>query len=127
MNDIHVQPNRTPEAEMWPMGAVSKRTGITEHTLRAWERRFGFPKPIRLPSGHRRYTSDQVRQLLLINRALSSGYRAGDVVPLPMDRIEALVRDSASSPTSTGVQARSRQWVEDTISSALDFAPRRSA
>lgn len=80
--------------DMWPMGAVTRRTGITEHTLRAWERRFGFPDPERLPSGHRRYPVDQVRRLLLISKALESGYRAGDVVPMNPDRLDALLRES---------------------------------
>ncbi len=74
------------------MGAVTRRTGISEHTLRAWERRFGFPTPMRLESGHRRYTADQVRQLILVNAALSCGYRAGDVVPLSRAELEALLR-----------------------------------
>jgi DNA-binding transcriptional MerR regulator/methylmalonyl-CoA mutase cobalamin-binding subunit len=75
------------------MGAVTRRTGIGEHTLRAWERRFGFPHPHRLESGHRRYPADQVQQLLLINTALSCGYRAGDVVPLDRTELEELLRD----------------------------------
>ncbi len=36
-------------------------------TLRAWESRHGFPVPVRLPSGHRRYNTahvDQVREVL---------------------------------------------------------------
>jgi len=79
---------------LWPMGAVTRRTGIGEHTLRAWERRFGFPQPVRLPSGHRRFAADQVRHLLLIAEALRRGYRAGDVVPLPVERVEELLRES---------------------------------
>jgi len=79
---------------MWPMGAVTRRTGIGEHTLRAWERRFGFPTPHRLESGHRRYSSAQVRQLLLISRALGCGHRAGDVVPLTVPEIEELLRQT---------------------------------
>jgi methanogenic corrinoid protein MtbC1 len=74
------------------MGAVSRRTGIGEHTLRAWERRFGFPSPERLDSGHRRYPADQVQRLLLINAALGCGYRAGDVVPLERSELEDLLR-----------------------------------
>lgn len=82
------------EERMWPMGAVTRRTGIGEHTLRAWERRFGFPTPHRLDSGHRRYSSAQVRQLLLISRALGCGHRAGDVVPLTVPEIEELLRQT---------------------------------
>ncbi len=82
------------DERMWPMGAVTRRTGIGEHTLRAWERRFGFPTPHRLESGHRRYSSAQVRQLLLISRALGCGHRAGDVVPLTVPEIEDLLRQT---------------------------------
>jgi MerR family transcriptional regulator, light-induced transcriptional regulator len=39
---------------------VSLRSGITISTLRAWEARYGFPAPLRLPSGHRRYTEHVV-------------------------------------------------------------------
>ncbi len=83
------------------MGAVTRRTGIGEHTLRAWERRFGFPSPHRLESGHRRYPVEQVQQLLLINTALHCGYRAGDVVPLPKTDLEELLR--ACGALDTGV------------------------
>jgi DNA-binding transcriptional MerR regulator len=38
------------------IGDVVAATGIGEATLRAWERRFGFPAPRREPSGHRRYS-----------------------------------------------------------------------
>ncbi len=103
------------------MGAVTRRTGISEHTLRAWERRFEFPMPVRLPSGHRRYTSDQVRQLLLINRALSCGYRAGDVVPLSKERIEALIRDCGDGVPDKEPRAVSQRWVAEVLEGALAF------
>ena len=80
--------------QMWAMGAVTRRTGIGEHTLRAWERRFGFPTPHRLESGHRRYSASQVRHLLLIARALECGHRAGDVVPMSSPDLEDLLRDT---------------------------------
>ena len=38
------------------MRDVVEQTGIGEATLRAWEQRYGFPEPHRLPSGHRRST-----------------------------------------------------------------------
>lgn len=84
------------DEKLWPMGAVTRRTGIGEHTLRAWERRFGFPTPHRLESGHRRYSATQVRQLLLIARALECGHRAGDVVPMPGPDLEDLLRDTGA-------------------------------
>jgi DNA-binding transcriptional MerR regulator/methylmalonyl-CoA mutase cobalamin-binding subunit len=102
----------------WPMGAVTRRTGISEHTLRAWERRFGFPQPVRLASGHRRYTDEQVNQLLLIARALDRGYRAGDVVPLPAAELEALVRGFDRGREASAEQA-TQPWIRSVLDNAL--------
>jgi hypothetical protein len=102
------------------MGAVTRYTGISEHTLRAWERRFGFPQPKRLPSGHRRYTTDQVRQLVLISTLLSSGYRAGDVVPLPREDLEALLEERGVIADSSDAGSR-REWIESVFHSARHF------
>ena len=35
------------------VGRLAEETGIKPGTLRMWERRYGRPKPERLPSGHR--------------------------------------------------------------------------
>ena len=45
------------------IAAVSRLSGISCHTLRVWERRYGFPVPVRSPSGHRRYDRAQVQML----------------------------------------------------------------
>ena len=36
---------------------------VSPNTLRAWERRFGFPKPQRSPGRHRLYTHGEVAAL----------------------------------------------------------------
>jgi DNA-binding transcriptional MerR regulator len=105
--------------QLWPMGAVTRRTGIGEHTLRAWERRFGFPTPLRLASGHRRYTGDQVQHLFLIAKALESGYRAGDVVPLPLAELEQLLQSSGLFDRTSA-----RRSAEDFILLAFDACQR---
>lgn len=106
--------------QLWPMGAVTRRTGIGEHTLRAWERRFGFPEPQRLPSGHRRFTTDQVQQLLLVNAALGLGYRAGDVVPLSRRQIEDLLREHGTleSPLAEPTPA---EWTPGVLDACRRF------
>jgi DNA-binding transcriptional MerR regulator len=45
------------------ISAVAARTGVSVPVLRAWERRFGFPVPARLPSGHRRYGEADVERI----------------------------------------------------------------
>lgn len=41
------------------IGDLVAKTGVSEPTLRVWERRYGFPEPQRTGSGHRRYSQDQ--------------------------------------------------------------------
>ncbi len=52
---------------------VATRTGIAIATLRAWEHRYGFPEPHRLPSGHRRYGDRDVEMLHEVVRARAEG------------------------------------------------------
>ncbi|MBN1605377.1 MAG: MerR family transcriptional regulator [Polyangiaceae bacterium] len=64
------------------IGALSRATGVPVDTLRTWERRYGFPKPERTPSGHRKYPARAVDRLRLVKQALEFGHRASSVVPL---------------------------------------------
>lgn len=52
---------------------VTRRTGLSPATLRIWEQRYGFPRPERLPSGHRRYADEEVTRLLEVQRERDEG------------------------------------------------------
>ena len=43
--------------------AVVNETGLKPDTLRAWERRYGLPKPHRTPGGHRLYSQRDIDML----------------------------------------------------------------
>jgi DICT domain-containing protein len=60
------------------ISSIVSRTGVAEPTLRMWERRYGFPKPTRTPSGHRRYTEAHVEQVqrVLAGRAAGLSLKA---------------------------------------------------
>ena len=86
------------------IGELSKRTGISTHTLRMWEKRFDTPQSIRLPSGHRRYLPEEMERLRLVAQALKLGFRAGKVVsgtPEELNRLLGLeTSDSSRVPPS---------------------------
>ena len=52
---------------------VARATGVSEGTLRIWESRYGFPEPQRLPSGHRRYSDDDVTRVRQVARDRDAG------------------------------------------------------
>ncbi|MGC9184712.1 MAG: MerR family transcriptional regulator [Thiomonas sp.] len=83
------------------IAAVERDTGIGKDTLRVWERRYGFPQPQRDASGDRLYPLDQVERLRLIKRLLDGGRRPAQIVPLSMQELDALARETPLSPAAT--------------------------
>ena len=73
------------------IGELSRLTGITTHTLRVWEKRYGTPRSQRLPSGHRRYPKGDVPRLRAIAKALEAGYRASKVVSGTLEELHGLM------------------------------------
>lgn len=78
------------------IGAVEEVTGIARETLRAWERRYDFPRPQRSPSGERQYRPEDVTKLQLIRQLLNKGLRPHRVVPMSLDELRHLAGSDAS-------------------------------
>lgn len=77
---------------------IAARTGLEMGTLRAWERRYGFPRPSRREGSNRRlYSSEDLARLLAIKRLLDAGYRVGDVVQKPLTELEDLSKAAPGS------------------------------
>ena len=72
-----------PAQSALSISAVERDTGLTKDTLRVWERRYDFPKPLRDHNGERAYPTDQVEKLKLIKRLMDRGHRPGKVIGLP--------------------------------------------
>ncbi len=54
------------QKDYFSIGDVKRITGVPEYSVRYWEAEFGLIKPIRLESGHRRYTKNDVYTILKI-------------------------------------------------------------
>lgn len=52
---------------------MSRLTGVGRERLRTWERRHGFPEPIRAENGIRRYRAADVRPILTVARLVERG------------------------------------------------------
>ena len=93
------------------ISAVERDTGISKDLLRAWERRYGFPAPLRDLSGERVYPAEQVQRLRLLKRLLDAGHRPGRVVAASHEALEALLRvqTSARQVAETGASLLKEQ------------------
>ena len=63
------------ETSSLTIGDLAQRTGVAPATLRMWESRHGFPRPIRRDSGHRRYDEHDVELVTQVLRRRDSGMR----------------------------------------------------
>jgi methanogenic corrinoid protein MtbC1 len=79
------------QADLHSIGDVAKATGISVDTIRVWERRYGRPVPVRIPSGHRRYTGEHIRWLRRVAEALARGNRPAKVVKLSEEQLDTLL------------------------------------
>lgn len=61
--------------EYLSIGDICDETGLSPDVVRVWERRYGFPVPVRLPSGHRRYRPEDLNRLRLMAEVVAQGHR----------------------------------------------------
>ncbi len=61
---------------MYAVKQVSTLTGVSEATLRVWERRYGIVQPARSPGGYRQYDDDQVATLRAMAALVHDGVPA---------------------------------------------------
>lgn len=81
-----------PAWTLLTIAAVERETGIGKDTLRAWERRYGFPAPVRNDRGDRAYTWAQVERLRRVNRLIAVGHRPGTLMQMSSEALEDLAR-----------------------------------
>jgi len=63
-------------------------------TLRVWERRYNVVGPTQAPSGHRLYSSQDVRRLVLIKQLVNKGHAIGMLARVETARLQDLVNEA---------------------------------
>lgn len=81
------------------IGELARQSGVTVERLRMWENRHDFPEAERLPSGHRRYGMEVVKQVHDVLDLVESGVRLEQA-------IERVRKDVTDQPSSVFAQLR---------------------
>ncbi len=64
-----------PEKNYFTINEIAKKTQVPQYTIRYWESRFKLLRPLRLSSGHRRYTATEAEIISEIkDLVLMKGY-----------------------------------------------------
>ncbi len=111
------------DAELLSIGDICSETGLSADVVRVWERRYGFPVPIRLPSGHRRYRQEDLHRLRLMAEAVVQGHRpslvakAGEaalrrlLVPTRVPQVETLF-EAVKAMDTDGMRRQLREALD---------------
>ncbi|MBL0152536.1 MAG: MerR family transcriptional regulator [Chitinophagaceae bacterium] len=94
---------------------VENLCGIKAHTLRIWEQRYSFLKPMRKDSNRRIYDSDDLKSLLQVSFLYHKGYKISKIAALPAEEIRQLVEKSG------GPDANHELFIHELIAAGVDL------
>lgn len=94
---------------MLRIGELSRRVGVSDHVLRAWERRYGLLHPVRSPGGFRLYTSADERRVRRMLANLAAGLSTAEAAR------EVLAAEQAAWPAPDYAEARGRGALDEGI------------
>ncbi|HRJ76070.1 MAG TPA: MerR family transcriptional regulator, partial [Anaerolineales bacterium] len=99
--------------------AVLRETGLAADTLRAWERRYGLPKPQRTGGGHRLYSQYDIETIKWLMTRQSEGLSISRAVDL-WNEISASGADPLAGSGTLGINnASTSPNTNETTMSAL--------
>ncbi|MCP5519154.1 MAG: MerR family transcriptional regulator [Verrucomicrobiales bacterium] len=75
---------------------VARRTGLSAHVIRIWEKRYRAVEPDRTATNRRLYSESDVERLSLLHAATASGHSIGLIAQLPTAHLRQLLSRSAA-------------------------------
>ena len=97
--------------------AAARMVNIPVATLRVWERRYNVVGPTQAPSGHRLYSSKDVRRLVLIKQLVNKGHAIGMLARVDTARLQDLVNE-AEQTEATLVRGAPRSTSHPNVSAS---------
>lgn len=80
------------------IGEVAAKTGISEHALRQWSKRYGIEASAISPGGQRLYTDEDIARLHLIAAGKRKGILLTELSVMPTETLAVLVKKKDSAP-----------------------------
>ncbi len=94
-------------ARLFPVRVVSRRTGLSPHVLRVWERRYGAVAPQRSSGNRRLYSEIELQRLETLASLTRAGHAISQISGLSTADLEALLHEEQQKVLSYSGNARS--------------------
>src|SRR3954471_24902424 len=98
--------------------AVAYETGVPADTFRAWERRYGMPRPQRTAGGHRLYSERDIAIIRWLRDRTDAGVNISYAVLLLTNTLDASV---VTTPVGNDDARALRQLIEEIVQSLTSF------
>lgn len=79
----------------YPIRAVARLTGLSEHVIRIWEQRYAAVEPARTATNRRLYGQEHIERLILLRQATQGGHGISQVAKLPTGDLRRLAAKAA--------------------------------
>jgi DNA-binding transcriptional MerR regulator/methylmalonyl-CoA mutase cobalamin-binding subunit len=109
------------------IAVVSRRTGVTQLLLRAWERRYNAVLPKRTATGRRLYSDADVEKIMLLQQLTGLGHRIGDIAKLGRGQLRTLLADDPGAAVTPAPANVMPGTADDYLATALDAVTRLDA
>jgi len=111
------------------MKVVSRRTGLSPHVLRIWEKRYQAVSPERTDTNRRLYTDEEIEKLEFLAKLTGLGHAIGRIASLGTPELRVLLEKestaaAAPTPGSTGGNSPAGQvasLIERALQCTRDF------
>ena len=70
-----------------PIKVAVRRTGLSAHVIRVWEKRYGAVVPARTPTNRRLYSDEDIVRLQWLRQAVEAGQSIGRIAGLPTSEL----------------------------------------
>lgn len=103
---------------------VVRRTGLSAHVIRVWEKRYGAVHPERTSTNRRLYSDEQIERLTLLREMTRAGQSIGYIAKLPTESLKELAATTSGTagPSRAPVGSEPTPFLEDCLAAvrALD-------
>jgi DNA-binding transcriptional MerR regulator/methylmalonyl-CoA mutase cobalamin-binding subunit len=77
--------------------SVVRRTGLTAHVIRIWEKRYQAVRPERTRTNRRLYSDEQIERLSLLRAITRAGQSIGPIAKLPTEKLRKLAAEAETT------------------------------
>jgi DNA-binding transcriptional MerR regulator len=96
---------------------ASELSGVRAELIRAWERRYGFPRPQRTPSGYRVYTPRDVELLKRLRQLTEEGVAIREAVKM-LPQLQLKMAETGERPVGEVSTSSLQAWFRSVLAAA---------